>query len=228
MEGQVPGRREPDRPPADGVRDASQLRISDEDRHKVAEVLRQAAGEGRIDLDELDERLEAAYKAKTYGDLVPITADLPVAGAPHPTPQPTARPSAPTGPTSRYSSSVAVMSETKRTGAWLVEDGHTALAFMGSVVLDLREAQFGAREITVNANAVMGEVKVIVDVGTTVVVEGFGVMGEYSEQRPKVPFDPSYGGPVVRLRGMALMASVHVQRRGAPGERRRRLGIAGT
>ena len=224
MEGQVPERREPNRPPAHGVPDASQLRISDEDRHKVAEVLRQAAGEGRIELDELEERLEAAYKAKTYGDLVPITADLPVAGAPHPT----TRPPAPTGPTARYGSSVAVMSETKRTGAWLVEDGHTAFAFMGSVVLDLREAQFGAREITVNANAVMGEVKVIVDAGTTVVVEGFGVMGEYSEQRPKVPFDPSYGGPVVRLRGMALMASVHVQRRGAPGERRRRLGIAGT
>ena len=223
MEGQVPGRREPNRPPAHGVRDASQLRISDEDRHKVAEVLRQAAGDGRIDLDELDERLEAAYKAKTYGDLVPITADLPVAGAPHPT----ARPPAPTGPASRYGSSVAVMSETKRTGAWLVEDGHTALAFMGSVVLDLREAQFGAREVTVNANAVMGEVKVIVDAGTTVVVDGFGVMGEYCEQRAKVPFDPSYGGPVVRLRGVALMGSVHVQRRGAPGERRGWLGIAG-
>jgi hypothetical protein len=99
---------------------------------------------------------------------------------------------------------------------------------MGSVVLDLREARFGAGEITVNANAVMGEVKVIVDAGTTVVVEGFGVMGEYSEQRPKVPFDASYGGPVVRLRGMALMGSVHVQRRGAPGERPRRLGVAGT
>ncbi len=58
--------------------DPSQLRISDEDRHQVAEVLRKAAGEGRIDLEELDERLEATYKAKTYGDLVPITADLPV------------------------------------------------------------------------------------------------------------------------------------------------------
>ena len=69
--------------------EASMLRISDEDRHKVAEVLRQAAGEGRIDLDELDERLEATYAAKTYGELVPITADLPVAGQPHmPTPAP--------------------------------------------------------------------------------------------------------------------------------------------
>ena len=38
--------------------------------------------DGRIDLEELDERLEATYAARTYADLVPITADLPVAGRP--------------------------------------------------------------------------------------------------------------------------------------------------
>src|SRR5512144_713803 len=58
--------------------DPSRLRISDHDRHQVAEVLRLAAGEGRIDLEELEERLDATYQAKTYGELVPITADLPV------------------------------------------------------------------------------------------------------------------------------------------------------
>lgn len=63
--------------------DRSRLRISDADRHKVAELLREAAGEGRIDMDELDERLEAAYVAKTYGDLVPLTADLPLGSQPH-------------------------------------------------------------------------------------------------------------------------------------------------
>ena len=57
--------------------DPRQLRISDADRHQVAEILREAAGEGRLDLDELDERLEATYAARTYADLVPITADLP-------------------------------------------------------------------------------------------------------------------------------------------------------
>ena len=57
--------------------DPEQLRISDDDRHRVAEVLREAAGEGRLDLDELDQRLEAAYAAKVYADLVPILADLP-------------------------------------------------------------------------------------------------------------------------------------------------------
>ncbi len=57
--------------------DPARMRVSDEDRHKVADILREAAAEGRIDIEELDERLESTYAAKTYGDLVPITADLP-------------------------------------------------------------------------------------------------------------------------------------------------------
>ena len=204
------------------MEDAGRLRISDDDRNKVAEVLRQAAGEGRIDLEELDERLEAAYRAKTYGELVPITADLPVAPLLHPVPAPPAR-RVPTGPL--YTSSVAVMSETRRVGSWIVENQHNAFAFMGSVLLDLREASFRTAEVVINASAVMGEVKVIVNAGTTVVVEGIGVMGEFKEARAKVPFDPAQGGPVVRVRGLALMGSVHVQRRppGRPGGRPRGL-----
>ena len=199
------------------------MRISDEDRHKVAEVLRQAAGEGRIDLDELDQRLEATFRAKTYGELVPITADLPVAGDPAPRPGPAPR-SVPVGPVPRHGSSVAVMSETRRTGSWLVEDGAFAFALMGSVVLDMREAQFASREVTVNASALMGEVKVIVNAGTTVVVDGIGVMGDYSEHRPRAAFEAQPGGPVLRLRGLALMGSVTVQRKGPPRGPRRVIG----
>ncbi len=210
MQGQFPEpRRQPD------MRDASVLRISDEDRHQVAEMLREAAGEGRIDLDELDQRLEAAYRAKTYGELVPITADLP-AGRSQGMPLPRSTRPGPTGV--HHRGSVAVMSETRRSGAWTVQDGHLAFALMGSVVLDLRQARFASPELTVNASAVMGEVRLLVDAGTTVLVEGYGVMGEYSEQRPKVPFDPTVGGAVLRVRGLALMGSVHVQRRGRPGE----------
>ena len=214
--------------PAQPGPDPSGMRISDDDRHKVAEVLRLAAGEGRIDLEELDERLEATYQAKTYGELVPITVDLPVAGAPRPRPARRDATPATVGQGSRFSSSVAVMSETKRTGAWLVQDGHTAFALMGSVVLDLRQAQFESTEVTINASTLMGEVKVIVNAGTTVVVEGAGVMGEFTEQRARVPFDPEQGGPVVRVRGFALMGSVNVQRKGPPGETlRKRLGWHG-
>ena len=70
--------------------DPARMRISDDDRHQVAEILREAAGEGRLDRDELDQRLEATYAARTYADLVPITHDLPVQTSP---PQPARRPS---------------------------------------------------------------------------------------------------------------------------------------
>jgi Domain of unknown function (DUF1707) len=199
--------------------DVSRLRISDEDRHRVSEVLRQAAGEGRIDLTELDERLEATYRAKTYADLVPLTADLPVAAGQAPSvplvPQPVPQQVPLSGElASGSSASVAVMSNTRRTGTWVVPNSHTAFALMGTVVLDLRRALVGSPELTINASAVMGEVKVVVGAGTRILVEGFGVMGDFSEQRPEVPFDPSAGGPLVRVRGLALMGSVQVQRKG--------------
>src|ERR1700757_4562043 len=53
------------------------LRASDADRERVANVLREAAGDGRLSMDELDERLDAVYAAKTYAELEPITRDLP-------------------------------------------------------------------------------------------------------------------------------------------------------
>ena len=79
------------------------MRISDADRHQVAEILRQAAGEGRIDIDELDERLEATYAARTYADLVPITA-RPAGPAASRTTRPPAQPVA-VGAGTRYETS---------------------------------------------------------------------------------------------------------------------------
>jgi hypothetical protein len=53
------------------------LRASDADRDAVAERLRQAAGEGRLEPEELEERVEAALRARTYGELARLVADLP-------------------------------------------------------------------------------------------------------------------------------------------------------
>lgn len=61
---------------------ADTARAADADREAVAERLRIAAGEGRIDLEELDERLGLAYGAKTYGQLRALVADLPIMRAP--------------------------------------------------------------------------------------------------------------------------------------------------
>ncbi|MDI5964609.1 DUF1707 SHOCT-like domain-containing protein [Streptantibioticus silvisoli] len=52
-------------------------RVSHDDRERVSEVLRVAAGDGRLSLEELEERLEGCFAARTYGDLVPLVADLP-------------------------------------------------------------------------------------------------------------------------------------------------------
>ena len=53
------------------------LRASDADREHIAERLRRAAGEGRIVAEELEERLEAAFSARTHGELDAVVADLP-------------------------------------------------------------------------------------------------------------------------------------------------------
>lgn len=55
-----------------------QMRAADADREQMAERLRAALEEGRLTLDELDERLRDVYAAKTFGDLDRAAADLPV------------------------------------------------------------------------------------------------------------------------------------------------------
>jgi hypothetical protein len=55
------------------------LRASHQDRDRVAELLRTAAGDGRLTAEELDERLEKALTARTYGELAALSRDLPAA-----------------------------------------------------------------------------------------------------------------------------------------------------
>jgi hypothetical protein len=53
------------------------LRVSDADRDRVIDMLRAHAGEGRLTVDELDERIDAALAARTNSDLAVLTKDLP-------------------------------------------------------------------------------------------------------------------------------------------------------
>ncbi len=59
----------------------SELRASHEDRDRVVELLRVSAGDGRLTAEELDERLEQAMTARTYGELARLVADLPAEGS---------------------------------------------------------------------------------------------------------------------------------------------------
>ena len=59
------------------------LRASDDDRERVVARLRENCAEGRLSIEEFKERLDAAYSARTLGELTPLTRDLPEEG-PHP------------------------------------------------------------------------------------------------------------------------------------------------
>ena len=53
------------------------IRASDAEREAVAAVLKKSAAEGRLTIEELEERLGSAYSAKTYAELMQLSADLP-------------------------------------------------------------------------------------------------------------------------------------------------------
>jgi Domain of unknown function (DUF1707)/Cell wall-active antibiotics response 4TMS YvqF len=200
--------------------DPSRMRISDADRHRVAEVLREAAGEGRLDLDELDERLELTFAAKTYADLVPITADLHAA---HPAPS-SPVPRAGGVPAVGHASSTAIMGECKRRGVWHVPAHHAAFSLMGSITLDLRQAVLSARETVINASAIMGDVKIIIPAHMHAIVDGTPIMGDYGQGKDKVAADLGPDSPTIRVRGLALMGSVQVVRLPPPGTPRKIMG----
>jgi hypothetical protein len=67
---------------ADGPTSRDRMRAADTDREHIAEQLRSAHTEGRLDLTEYDERLQQAWAARTYGELEALTADLPRARPP--------------------------------------------------------------------------------------------------------------------------------------------------
>lgn len=195
-----------------------ELRIGDAERHQVAEILREAAGEGRLDLDELDERLEATYKAKTYADLVPLTLDLPARGAmPAPAPYASAPPGPP-GPPAAVSreTHVAFMSGFDRKGVWTVPGQMTIVAFMGGADLDLREARFSQHECTIYVNAIMGGADIKVGPDVHVVTEVVGIMGGTSGPGGGEEVRPD--SPILRIKGFALMGGVSVTRKRPPSE----------
>jgi Domain of unknown function (DUF1707) len=202
------------------AQDPSRLRISDSDRHKVAEVLREAAGEGRIDLDELDQRLEATYAARTYADLVPITLDLPVQTVGNLPAQPASAsipsPVVSGGPSEERH--LAIMGGLERKGVWTVPARMTVNCFMGGADLDLRRARFAAREVVLTINAIMGGADIKVNPYTHVIMEGTGIMGGYSGPSGDAELDAN--SPVVRIKGFALCGGVSVSRKPAPGQSR--------
>jgi hypothetical protein len=207
---------------------APDLRASDADRERVAEILRDALAEGRLDMEEFEERLDATYKARTYGELTPITRDLPDQGRSAPAVSLAKQPERSgtwgdriVGGDDAGTSSwaVAVMAGFQRKGHWTVPRRFNCFAFWGGGEIDLREAYFADREIVINAVAIMGGVQVIVPPGVEVVVRGIGVMGGFDHREEGAPGDP--GAPRVIVTGFAFWGGVGVDRKLPRAEKQR-------
>ncbi|MFG2401646.1 DUF1707 SHOCT-like domain-containing protein [Streptomyces lydicus] len=206
-----------------------ELRASDADRERVAEILRDALAEGRLVMEEFEERLDAAYRARTYRELEPLTADLPTGAA---------APGAPAGLSLRKdtgavtawserivsgvegsSAGVGILGGFQRKGRWTIGRRFTAVCCMGGGEIDLREANFAAREVTITCWALMGGVNVVVPPGVEVDVRGLGIMGGFDAHEDGTPGEP--GAPRVIVKGLALMGGVGVERKLPKAERRR-------
>ncbi len=189
-------------------------------------MLQAAAGDGRIDLEELDERLAATYAAKTYRDLEPVLADLPGVLLPPgmdvsskgSAVVPTAAAMAPlpsrslerVGGLPSSTAAIAVMGGSTRKGDWVVPQSFTAVAVMGGVELDLREARFEAAQVTITAIAFWGGVDITVGEDVRVTTDGVGIMGAFEG-----PHDHLDGPATVRVQvnGLAIMGGVEVKRK---------------
>ncbi|GAA4189685.1 hypothetical protein GCM10022252_26810 [Streptosporangium oxazolinicum] len=182
------------------------MRVSDAEREAAVEWLRVASVEGRLTLGELTERTEAAYTAVTQAQLAVLTADLP-GGRPAPAPAYSPPPASPGGQVRRWF--VAVMSSSKRRGSWRIDKPLGAVAVMGDVLLDLRQAEVRTGGVVdIMATAVMGNVKIIVPDGVDVQLDGIAVMGDKKVQVVEAP--PGTNAPLVRVTAYVLMGDVKV------------------
>jgi hypothetical protein len=186
---------EPDRRP--------EVRLSDAERDHVVARLRAAAGDGRLTLDEMEERVGEVYRARTAGDLVPLTADLPVPAA---------------GALRATERVVGVFSGAKQKGHWRPAATTEAVAVFGSCRLDLCDAIFEDREIDIRATAVFGSIEVLVPEGVHVDLGGFAVLGSKS-YRVRTS-TPAPGAPSIHVDARALAGSVTVRTKAFNGRRR--------
>lgn len=187
-----------------------ELRASDADRDRVADILREALAEGRLDAEEHAERIDGVYRAKTVGELEPLVRDLPGAH--------TARPTAPAGPPNQPAPGtvppvasenlVAVFSATTRRGRWRVGRRTHAYAVFGNVEIDLSEAIFEYPQVYIKAVSVFGNVEIRVPENISLRGSGAGVLGNFEVDTLDAP-EPE--APVVYVDGIAVLGNIEAR-----------------
>jgi len=183
-----------------------ELRASDADREHTADLLRHAMGEGRLTMDELDERLDLTYAARTQRELDTLTADVVVAGDAQ---RVSARmPVRPGGGGSEWV--VSVMSGHDRKGRWRVGRHLKIVSIMGGSSVDLNDAELTEKDTTITCFALMGGNEIRVPDNVNVVVSDFAFMGGNDAKVGETLPDP--GGPTIHIKMISIMGGSDVQR----------------
>lgn len=177
-------------------------RAADTDRIQVAQLLAYAAEQGRLQLNDYEDRLARAYAATTYEELESLRADLPGSavspvrgGTPNPAPS---------------TLLLALMSGFERHGRWNVPKKLTTFTFWGSGVLDLRYADFTSTEVEIHAVSIMSAQSILLPPEVNVEIRGRGVMGGFDRT---IVGNGTPGAPTVKIRGFSLWGGVGIKRK---------------
>jgi Domain of unknown function (DUF1707) len=178
-------------------------RAADADREAVAEKLRIAAGEGRIDLEELDDRLGQAYSARTYGQLRALVADLPV--------HPASMPQHDTLPEPGTLVLKTTVPNLKQSGRWAVPQRITAESTTGFITIDFTQATCAHREVTVEAVSRTGWIRLILPDGWAAQIGPSSTNTSHISNKAAETADP--GAPTVIVTGHPLSGHITIKQR---------------
>jgi hypothetical protein len=160
----------PDSPPGSpgvpaGPVSRGELRASHTDRDAVVELLRVAAGDGRLTSEELDDRLELALTARTYSELAALTADLPAAPGGAALAAPGGYP--PGEPRELVRMKVSSGSA-HRDGRWIVPQRMECAVTSGNIKLDFTAAVLTGPVLQIDADVRSGNLTIVTRPGIVV------------------------------------------------------------
>ena len=187
------------------------------ERERAIELLSEAFASDLLDVDQFEERVGRAHRAREVGELSALVRDLraPPGGAAHAALSSEERTAlAAARPRSR--NVVALMGGADRAGQWLLPEYLRVFACMGGATLDLREAVLPPGVTTVQVIALMGGVEIIVPPDLAVDCEGAGILGGF-EAMNRTPILPDPDAPLLRVTGVAIMGGFEISTR-LPGE----------
>jgi DUF1707 SHOCT-like domain len=158
-------------PSAEPVPGGAGLRASHDDRDRAVEVLRVAAGDGRISAEELDERVGAALTARTYGELAALISDLPAAPGSLPL-----APGAAGGAVPKDLVRIQCdISSARRDGPWLVPKRLEVRVNLGTVTLDFTEAVISWPSLEIDADIKTGTLILVTTPGILVSTDDLAI-----------------------------------------------------